>query len=175
MIIALAIIGGCHHNSTNDNNPEPAKTNSPPPMNDQAKSPPSAPAKPAQPIASPAPPPPPTSSPAAARPYTGPPVTAHVVMLKTYPAQYVASIELTAPTGGWKLTLDKGEIAGDAAKVYFTLERPGKDEMVTQSLVKLDGSFKTTVAFTKAEIYINLSQRGVETLTTDYRLATSTK
>src|SRR5678815_3753736 len=50
------------------------------------------------------------SSQTSAAPYVGPPVTVKLLQLQTYPPQNVVSIQLTAPTGGWKLTLDKGEV-----------------------------------------------------------------
>src|SRR5262245_9607716 len=95
-------------------------------------------------------------------PYAGPPVTVKLLQLQTYPPQNVVSIQLTAPTGGWKLTLDSGEVIEKVAKAYFTLERPGKGEMVTQSLVQLNSGYKTTSLVDRAEIYINLTQRGVQ-------------
>jgi hypothetical protein len=108
------------------------------------------------------------------RPYQGPPVSVHFLQLQTHPVQYAAAVEVTAPTGGWTLELDKGEVVDGTAKVYLTLERPAKNEMVTQALVTHTKSFTTTTLFTKAEIYIHLAQRGVQTLTTDYRLAAQT-
>ena len=114
------------------------------------------------------------SSQTSAAAYVGPPVSVKLLQLQTYPPQSVISIQLTAPTGGWKLWLDRGEVVNNVAKAYFTLERPGKDEMVTQSLVQLNSGYKTTSSFERAEIYINSTQRGIPAAT-EYRLAATQK
>lgn len=107
-------------------------------------------------------------------PYVGPPVQVDILQMESHPVQYAVSVSLTTNTGGWTFELDEGHVIDGVAKVFFTLERPAEDEMVTQALVKHQKSFTTTKPIQKAEVYIHLAQRGVQTLTTDYRLATPT-
>lgn len=107
--------------------------------------------------------------------YDGPPVVISALALQTYPEQNVITVQTTVPTGGWKLSMDKGEVMNGTARVYLTLEKPAKDEWVTQSLQTLSASYKTTTKFTTAEAYVFVSQRGVETFTTNYRLAATSK
>lgn len=103
--------------------------------------------------------------------YSGPPVSVKVLQLESFPVQYSASVEITTPTGGWTLELDRGEIVDGTVRVYLTLERPGEGELVTQSLVKHAKAYTSTTPFTRAAVYIHLAQRGVSTFTTNYRLA----
>lgn len=103
--------------------------------------------------------------------YAGPAATVQIALMKSNPPQYSASVNLTSPTGGWTLQLDRGEVVGDTARVYMTLERPGDGELVTQSLVKLTKIYTSATPFKRAAVYIHLAQRGVSTLTTNYRLA----
>ncbi|MCI0630231.1 MAG: protease complex subunit PrcB family protein [Phycisphaerales bacterium] len=107
--------------------------------------------------------------------YAGPPVKVQLLQLQTYPPQNQVNIEIVAPTGGWSLELDEGDVVGGVAKIFLTLERPAANEMVTQALVTHTKSFITTEPFTAAQAYVHLAQRGVQTLTTDYRLAASAK
>jgi hypothetical protein len=105
-------------------------------------------------------------------PYSGPAVTLRVLELETYPPQPVASIEVNTPTGGWTLTRDQAAVVDGTAKLFYTLEKPAADELVTQSFVMLRDSFKSVAPpFKHAEVYIHVAQRGVSTLTTNYRLA----
>src|SRR5262245_61677838 len=81
-------------------------------------------AKPQPPVSGDRPPDPVAAPPAhQSRPYEGPPVRAQVLALQTAPEQFVATIEVTVPTGGWKLALDKGEVEAGVARVYLTLEK----------------------------------------------------
>jgi hypothetical protein len=99
-------------------------------------------------------------------------VSLQIVQAKRLPPISTAMIEMTVPSGGWRLNVDKGEVVGDTARIYLTLERPGEGEWVTQSMVTHKGQFTSeNPPFTKAEVYVHLAQRGIETLTTDYRLA----
>jgi hypothetical protein len=107
-----------------------------------------------------------------ATPYAGPAVSLDVLQRESFPPQCVASIEITTPTGGWTLALDQATVVGDTAKVFVTLERPGEGEMVTQALVTHRQQFvSANPCFKRAEVYVHLAQRGVSTLTTNYRLA----
>jgi hypothetical protein len=103
--------------------------------------------------------------------YAGPPAKLRVLQRESHPVQYVAEAVVTAPTGGWTLALDEGHVINGTASVFLTLEKPAEDEMVTQALVDHRKLFSTTERFTAVDVYIHLAQRGVETLTTDYRLA----
>lgn len=107
--------------------------------------------------------------------YQGPPVTVGLLQLQTYPPQNVVSIAITAPSGGWALTLDKGEVAEQTARVFLTLEQPAAGEATTRALVDHQANYTTTEPFEHAEIYVNLTQRGVATTTPDYRLAKKVK
>ena len=105
-------------------------------------------------------------------PYSGPQATVKVLQLESFPVQCVASIEITTPTGGWTLTLDQAKVVGDTAKIFMTLEKPAQGEMVTQALVTHGEQFKSVdPCFEHAEVYIHVAQRGIQTLTTNYRLA----
>jgi hypothetical protein len=107
-----------------------------------------------------------------ATPYAGPAVSLDVLQRESFPPQCVASIEITTPTGGWTLALDQARVVGDIAMLFVTLERPGEGEMVTQALVTHRQQFvSANPCFTRAEVYVHLAQRGVSTLTTNYRLA----
>ena len=77
----------------------------------------------------------------------------------------------TVPTGGWTLALDQAAVVDGVAKLFLTLERPAEGEMVTQALVTHRERYTTTQPFERVEVYIHLAQRGVQTLTTNYRLA----
>jgi hypothetical protein len=106
--------------------------------------------------------------------YTGPGVALDILQRESFPPQCVAAIEVTTPTGGWTLEIDQAAVVGDTAKIFLTLERPGEDEMVTQALVTHRKQFVSSdPCFTHAEVYVHLAQRGVSTLTTNYRLAAS--
>jgi hypothetical protein len=107
--------------------------------------------------------------------YDGPPATVRTVALKTHPAQYLATVEVTAPTGGWTLTLDKNELVNGVLKLYLTLERPGAGELVTQSLVPLQASLQTTERVERAEAHIFVAQRGVSYLAASYQLAATSQ
>lgn len=159
---------------------EPPATSSPPP----SSSPPLEP--PQQSQSQPAPPPATPTAPGAAQPpdpsglhidsapYEGPPVTVLVVQAKRLPPISTAMIEITVPTGGWTLNLDKGEVAGETARIFLTLERPGDGEMVTHALVTHKQQFTSEKPpFTRAQVYVHLAQRGIHTLTANYRLAAS--
>jgi hypothetical protein len=104
--------------------------------------------------------------------YTGPAATVKVLQLESFPVQCVASIEVTTPTGGWTLAIDQAKVIDGTAKIFMTLEKPAKDEMVTPALVTHREQFKSVdPCFTHAEVYIHVAQRGIHTLTTNYRLA----
>ena len=103
--------------------------------------------------------------------YAGPPARLRVLQRGSDPVQYVAEVTITSPTGGWTLQLDEGHVIDGTANVFFTLEKPADDEMVTQALVDHRKLFATSDRFTAVDVYIHLAQRGVQTLTTDYRLA----
>ena len=107
------------------------------------------------------------------RPYQGPPVRIEALALQTAPEQDVVTIEITVPTGGWTLALDKGSVENGVARVYLTLEKPGADEWVTAALARLSERFSTTTPFERCEVYVHLAKRDELTLTTDYRLAAS--
>jgi len=99
-------------------------------------------------------------------------VVADVLLRESFPPQCVASIEITTPTGGWTLAMDQAAVVGDNAKVFLTLERPGEGDMVTQALVTHRQQFVSSdPCFAHAEVYVHLAQRGVSTLTANYRLA----
>jgi hypothetical protein len=83
----------------------------------------------------------------------------------------IVYIEVTTPTGGWSLQLDERHLVGEIAKLFITLEQPAVDEIVTQALVNHRKEFATDIATSHVEVYVHLAQRGVQTLTTDYRLA----
>jgi hypothetical protein len=103
--------------------------------------------------------------------YAGPAVKVSALQLQTFPPQNVVTVSLTAPSGGWTLSLNNTEIVGDTLRMYLTLERPGDDEMVTQSLHPLSETFKTEKPIQRAVAYIHEAKRGVATFTTNYRLA----
>jgi hypothetical protein len=106
------------------------------------------------------------------RPYQGPPAYVFITQAKRLPPISEAIISVEIPSGGWTLELDKGEVHGDTAMIYLTLEKPGENEIVTQIAGTLQQRFTSDKPpFTKAHVYIHLAQRGVSTLTTDYRLA----
>jgi hypothetical protein len=95
-----------------------------------------------------------------------------ILQQESFPLQCVANIEITTPTGGWTLALDQAKVVGDTAKIFMTLEKPAKDEMVTQVLVTHREQFKSAdPRFEHAEVYIHVAQRDIQTLTTNYRLA----
>ena len=104
--------------------------------------------------------------------YTGPPATVKAQWSLTS-SQYTASVNVIAPTSGWTLALDRGEVVGDTARVYMTLERPAEDETVIQSSQTLTQAYTAATPFTRAAVYIHVAQRGVSTFTTNYRLAAS--
>lgn len=149
-LLTLAIAGCC--SCTRDHSPSPAQP-APPPVKNSSNSPPA-----------------PTDG------YTGPPVTVQVAHTGGTPAVSTALVEVTVPTGGWTLALDNTQITDSVAKLYFTLERPGAGEFVTQALVTLKDRYASEKpTFSKAEVYIHLAERGISTLTTNYRLAASSK
>lgn len=99
--------------------------------------------------------------------YHGPPITVNVLRQQYLdPIQYIAVIEITAPTGGWHAVLDHAEVDQDEqdnpgiAKVYITLTAPGENEMVTQALQPHHITFRTTDSFEEAEVFIRLHRRG---------------
>jgi hypothetical protein len=107
-------------------------------------------------------------------PYAGPAVSVRVTHMESFPVQHAANVEVNTPTGGWTLARDHAAIINGTAKLFYTLEKPAADEMVTQAFVTLRDHFVSTdPAFTHAEVYIHLAQRGISTLTTNYRLAAS--
>ena len=104
--------------------------------------------------------------------YTGPAVSLQILQLESFPVQHVAAVEVETPTGGWTLKRDDVTIENDTVKLYYTLERPGEGEMVTQALVTLrDRYVNTEKALSHAEVHIHLAQRGVHTFATNYVLA----
>ena len=107
-----------------------------------------------------------------ATPYSGPEVRVSVTHLESFPVQHAASVEVHTSTGGWKLTRDHAAVIDGVARLFYTLEKPAADEMVTQAFVTLRDRFVSTdPAFADAEVYVHSAQRGVSTLTTNYRLA----
>jgi hypothetical protein len=83
--------------------------------------------------------------------YSGPAVKVNVLQLESFPVQHVAAVEVEAPTGGWTLTRDDAILENDTVKLYYTLERPGEGEMVTQAFVTLrDRYVNTEKAFSHA-------------------------
>jgi len=106
------------------------------------------------------------------KPYEGPKVKLDLLQRESFPVQHVAAIEITVPTGGWSLNLDKTEVLDGTAVIHLSLERPGDDEIVTQALVTLREQFVSTdPPFIKAKVFAHLAKRDIQTLTTDYRLA----
>lgn len=103
--------------------------------------------------------------------YAGPPVTVQVIRVDGVESVSTAIIDVTAPTGGWNFTVDDSKYLGDTVQIFMTLEGPGADEMVTQSLVPHQQQFTGDQPFTKAEVYIHMARRDIQTLTTNYRLA----
>jgi len=148
--------------------PAPAPTPAPPPSSAQPDPAPPVPPAPTMPTPSPAP------DASVSKPYEGPRVKLEVLQREMHPVQHVAAIEITVPTGGWSLNLDKTEVIDGTANIYLTLERPGDDEMVTQALVTLREQVvrsEPDPIFTKARVFVHLAKRDIHTLTTNYRLA----
>jgi hypothetical protein len=103
--------------------------------------------------------------------YSGPAVTVQVIQIDAAESVSTAIIDVTTPTGGWTFTIDETKFAGETVQIYMTLEGPGADELVTQSLVPHQEQFTSDKQFAKAEVYVHLARRDVQTLTTNYRLA----
>jgi hypothetical protein len=168
LILSLAGIAGC----------DPAEPSKPPvttPAPEPQPTPEPAPALPptAQPEPAPSMPTPrPASDPSASNRYEGPKVKLDLLQRESFPVQHVAAIEITVPSGGWSLNLDKTEVIDGTAIIHLTLERPGDDEIVTQALVTLREQFMSAdPPFTKAKVFVHLAKRDIQTLTTNYRLA----
>src|SRR5262245_26254480 len=105
--------------------------------------------------------------------YKGPPVEAQRVLDKPYRDRYVANVTVSAPTSGYKLALDGCDVNDRVAKVYYTLEKPSLSDSATNIIVPLRQQFETSTPYDKAELYINLIERGAATTKPSYRLATT--
>ena len=178
LIVALAsVVGGC-----NSKNPAPvpdastAETSQPAPPHNTAvpDAPPTHDRELPEPTA-PAPDGSSNSSPVIdTSRYDGPPISVDIVQAKRLPPISTAMMEVTVPSGGWKLNLDKGEVVGDTARIFLTLERPSPEEWVTQALATHKQQFTSEQPpFFKVEVYVFLTERGLSTLTANYRLAAS--
>jgi hypothetical protein len=100
-------------------------------------------------------------------PYDGPPVTVDVLVQRYLdPVEYIAVVEIIAPTGGWEANLDEAYMveAEDespaTARLYITLQGPGEGEMVTQALVMHHLTFRSTEPFEEAQVHVRLHRRG---------------
>ena len=111
------------------------------------------------------------SLPVADEPYDGPPVTVDVLVQRYLEQpEYIAVVEVIAPTGGWEANLDDAAIESDdddyeeevggTARLYITLRSPGADEAVTQALVAHHVTYRSTEAFEAAEVFVRLHPRG---------------
>lgn len=105
------------------------------------------------------------------RPYYGPPVAVEIHASQADPPQHEALIEVVAPTGGWKLQIDRSDVQLGIATIYATLEKPASDEMVTQAIVSHRQRFISQEPFDTARVYVFVAERGFHYLTPDYRLA----
>jgi hypothetical protein len=105
--------------------------------------------------------------------YTGPAVQAQRVLNKPYRDRYVANVTVSAPTSGYKLALDGCDVSDRVAKVYFTLEKPGSSDNVANIVVPLHEQFETLTPYDKAELYVNLTERGGAAAKPSYRLAST--
>jgi hypothetical protein len=76
---------------------------------------------------------------------------------------------LTAPTGGWGVTLDTVRDAFNTRRVFVTAIKPGDGDLVSQAMV--EHAIDTGVPLAQnVEIYVRVLDRGVE-ITGPYRLA----
>lgn len=76
---------------------------------------------------------------------------------------------LTAPTGGWGVTLDTVRDAFNTRRVFVTAIRPGDGDLVSQAMV--EHAIDTGVPLAQnVEIYVRVLNRGAE-IDGPYRLA----
>lgn len=107
-------------------------------------------------------------------PYEGPPLTVEINLPK-HEGTFV-DIEITAPTGGYRVVEDMLGTTGNIARVYLTIEQPAHDEVVTMALVTHQHRAQfTRESFHGAKVYVNLTRRGEKPLAADYRLAAQTE
>jgi len=96
------------------------------------------------------------------RPYTGPTIN-HEIAAERH--VFVASV----PSGGWEVKLDREELIGREGRVFLTLVRPGRDEMVTQAFV--DHRVETDLPSDRTvSLYARVQQRGRDANETGYAL-----
>ncbi len=93
--------------------------------------------------------------------YDGPAVTVdRLVQRMVEPPEYVAVAEITAPTGGWVVTLDHARVTDDEQlRMFLTVEGPGADEIVTQALVVHHVTHRTEREFEAVEVYVRSYRR----------------
>jgi hypothetical protein len=105
-------------------------------------------------------------------PYIGPRAAVSVSRDPGFEQSNLAIVVLTAPTGGWVLTLDEADVRNGEAILLLTLEQPGPDEVVTMALVTHRAEFRSSRdSFHTAKAYIRLTTRGEEGRPGLYRYA----
>jgi hypothetical protein len=104
--------------------------------------------------------------------YDGPDVKVWLVPMRNLECPIV--VEATVPTGGHVMTIDRLEIDDKHARVFVTIEQPAADEMVTQAFETLRRMAQHHEYLRSAEVFVNLTRRGVPTQPPHYQLAAET-
>jgi hypothetical protein len=96
-------------------------------------------------------------------PYTGP-----EIRVDTWGTEH--RVILTAPTGGWRTTLDQVRRADGRHEVFVTATQPDPELMVTQALARHE--LETNVdSRTPIDVYARLVDHGANPADYPYRLA----
>jgi hypothetical protein len=116
---------------------------------------------------------PPASQPKAVLPspdqrYDGPPVNMTTLISDEDSAPVnVVTVSAEAPTGGWTMTVDRGERSGGLLRVYVTLTPPSPGDLVNQSITHISTDYREPYqAISTIELHVKVAGSDA-----DYRFA----